>query len=102
MNKNPAWRGGISRELYGLEFYDKAFKTEIRKAAGFTCALCGKNGYVIHHIDKDKKNNNPSNLLVLCPPDHARVHVHPEKYPQDFLKTLTKAPKESIPINDII
>ena len=31
-------------------------------------------GYIIHHIDRNKKNNNISNLMLLTPSDHNRVH----------------------------
>ena len=31
-------------------------------------------GYVIHHLDGDKTNNNPSNLIALTPNDHSRLH----------------------------
>ena len=29
---------------------------------------------VIHHKDRNRKNNNPSNLINLCKPCHAREH----------------------------
>lgn len=31
-------------------------------------------GYVIHHLDGDKTNNSPSNLIALTPNDHSRLH----------------------------
>jgi hypothetical protein len=32
------------------------------------------NGYVIHHIDENKENNDISNLEMLSRPDHVRLH----------------------------
>lgn len=29
---------------------------------------------VVHHIDRNKRNNDPSNLVVLSRQDHARLH----------------------------
>ncbi len=29
----------------------------------------------VHHIDGDKSNNTPSNLIVLSREDHARIHA---------------------------
>lgn len=30
---------------------------------------------VVHHIDKNKRNNDPSNLLVLTKQEHSRLHI---------------------------
>ena len=39
------------------------------------CAICGFDKIVaIHHIDENKKNNNPKNLIPLCPNHHEMVH----------------------------
>ena len=40
-------------------------------------ALKGKapEGYVVHHIDHNKRNNHPDNLELLGVSDHARLHV---------------------------
>ena len=32
-------------------------------------------GFVIHHIDGDKNNNQRYNLIILHRKDHARIHV---------------------------
>ena len=32
-------------------------------------------GFIVHHIDGDKSNNKPDNLILLHPKDHYRVHV---------------------------
>lgn len=33
--------------------------------------------YVVHHIDKNKLNNNPDNLVVMHWSDHAELHNKP-------------------------
>ena len=39
------------------------------------CAICGFDKVVaIHHIDENKQNNNPHNLIPLCPNHHEMVH----------------------------
>lgn len=39
------------------------------------CAICGFNKVVaIHHIDENKQNNDPHNLIPLCPNHHEMVH----------------------------
>lgn len=68
---NPRWEGGISFEPYGPEFNDK-LKEQIRKRDDYICQLCGahqskfKRALDVHHIDYDKKNNEPENLISLC------------------------------------
>lgn len=40
-----------------------------------TCGMCGHVGiYEVHHVDRNHNNNQPSNLLILCPNCHAEVH----------------------------
>lgn len=42
------------------------------------CEANGKtkvpDGYVIHHIDEDKFNNHPDNLVCLTRREHAQIH----------------------------
>ena len=33
-------------------------------------------GYTIHHIDGDKTNNNPSNLMLLTKSNHHKLHFN--------------------------
>lgn len=41
----------------------------------FKCVVCGFDKIVaIHHIDENKKNNDPSNLIPLCPNHHEMCH----------------------------
>ncbi len=41
------------------------------------CSICGTNKNLnVHHIDKDRGNNNPCNLITLCESCHLRVHKH--------------------------
>lgn len=36
-------------------------------------------GCVIHHIDGDKWNNDPSNLMLLSARDHRSIHAKKQK-----------------------
>ena len=33
-------------------------------------------GYVVHHVDCDKTNNSPSNLVLMTLQDHSRFHYY--------------------------
>lgn len=70
--QNPNWNDGVSFILYPQEF-NKHLKTQIRKRDKFVCQLCYKNGWEVHHIDYDKKNCNPLNLITLCKSCHSKT-----------------------------
>ncbi len=69
-DKNHQWQGGISFEPYCEIWRDKAYKQDIRNRDGNRCLnpACNKNGSKlhIHHIDYNKKNCNPNNLITVC------------------------------------
>jgi len=57
---------------------------------GESCKLCGnKKDLQIHHIDENRKNNQISNLLILCRSCHSKQHRGKEWYKQ-IKKTLPK------------
>ena len=86
--ENPNWRGGISSEPYGVEFAKK-LKAKIKYRDGNKCRLCDSEDHLrVHHIDYDKKNNDPVNLLTLCPSCHGKTNtrrVYWESYFQGFM-----------------
>lgn len=70
-NKSPAWKGGISFEPYSSRF-NKQLKELIRNRDNYKCQKCGCpeveniEKLSVHHIDYNKKNSLPSNLISLC------------------------------------
>ena len=41
------------------------------------CIICGETNIVaVHHRDGNKNNNNPINLIPLCPTHHQYMHSH--------------------------
>ncbi len=66
---NPSWEGGKSFEPYGLEFNNN-LKKIIRERDNFECKICNKKEnkrkHCVHHIDYNKQNNDPKNLITLC------------------------------------
>jgi hypothetical protein len=57
---------GIPYEFsrYPAEYF--RIRTTILKRDNHICQYCFKYGKAVHHIDHNKKNNDPSNLLTLC------------------------------------
>jgi len=76
--KNPFYKNGDYVDQYHYDFTNR-LKEEIRARDGYRCQLCGllQNGrlHSVHHIDHNKENNDPQNLITLCQPCHARVHT---------------------------
>lgn len=63
--------GNAKAEKYGLTQYT----TIARKYYKEQCAVCGITDILdVHHIDEDRTNFHPSNLIFLCPNDHYRLH----------------------------
>jgi predicted class III extradiol MEMO1 family dioxygenase len=66
--ENSNWKGGYSLH-YAKNVATRHFKKN-------ECAVCGyKISTDVHHWDKNKKNNNPDNLVLLCPNHHREVHL---------------------------
>lgn len=91
-DNHPNWKGGISFESYGKGWKGQ-IRSEIRDRDLHQCQLCGKfeNGrhYDIHHIDYDKKNLDPMNLITLCNSCHMKTGFNREKWIAVF-KALQK------------
>ena len=73
---------------------DQEYKTDIRERDGDRCmnpdcwGKCNGNTLHIHHIDYDKKNCSPSNLITLCGSCNARANFNRENhtiYYQDLM-----------------
>jgi len=65
------WKGGISFEPYCEVWKDKEYKQSIRdrdnnKCLNPYCNSKNPNDLTIHHIDYNKKNCKPSNLITIC------------------------------------
>lgn len=72
------WMGGKSFEPYPINWIETLRKS-IRERDNFTCQLCGKkevnsNSFDIHHIDYNKYNLDPNNLITLCKSCHMKTN----------------------------
>jgi len=66
-SKHPQWQNGKSFEEYGIEF-NKKLKQTIKNRDFNICQTPGcmnTENLCVHHIDYNKKNNNPNNLISL-------------------------------------
>jgi len=70
---SPQWKGGISFGAYCAIFSDEEFKESIRGRDDHKCQnpYCRGNiklnqALTVHHIDYDKKECRPDNLITIC------------------------------------
>ena len=72
---NPNWNGGTSFLPYPPDF-DKELKDFIKNRDMYMCQTpncMNTENLHIHHIDYDKTNNNPENLITLCISCHMKT-----------------------------
>ncbi len=91
--ENPNWAGGKSFEPYGLEF-NEDLKEVIRNRDRRKCFMCKiielECGELlsVHHIDYNKKNNDPQNLISLCRKCHFRTNKNRKHWINYFKNNL--------------
>lgn len=75
--KSYLWKGGISIAPYSVD-WTKTLKRSIRERDKYICRLCGKPqgdiSHDVHHIDYDKINCSPKNLITLCKKCHVTTN----------------------------
>jgi 5-methylcytosine-specific restriction endonuclease McrA len=75
---HPNWQGGISFIPYPLG-WTRTHKEQIRYRDGYKCQVCGMpevendRKLHVHHIDYDKSNIDPMNLISLCTGCHCKT-----------------------------
>jgi len=93
LEKNPMWKGGLSFDPYTTEWTNK-LRSIIRKRDDYTCQTCGEHQervlLDVHHIDYNKKNCNPENLISLCKACHSKTNQNRDKWRLDFQKRMNK------------
>jgi hypothetical protein len=95
--RSHSWKGGISQEPYSQEFTER-LKKYIRSRDNYRCQICKishstarkkyTKGLYVHHIDYDKKNSNPDNLISLCNSCHSKTSVGNRTWWIDFFINL--------------
>ncbi len=75
---NPNWKGGISNNPYCSEFLNKEFRSFITERDNNKCLnpCCEHKSdrLTIHHIDYNKRNCTPLNLICLCNSCNAKAN----------------------------
>jgi hypothetical protein len=90
---SPSWRGGISYFPYAHDFGSK-LKERIRSRDGDMCWLCGRTrreegkNMMVHHIDYDKMNTDPMNLISLCNSCHSKTNFNRDYWRNRFQRIM--------------
>lgn len=81
--KVPAWFKSLKDITIKLKSKQKGYSSEFKNKAKIikekekVCKQCWSDYYLmVHHIDKNKHNNNDSNLILLCFNCHKLHHKH--------------------------
>lgn len=94
--KHPNWQGGKSFEPYDKLWNDQ-LKEQIRKRDHYCCQECFRHQsefitktnkpykLSVHHIDFDKKNSDPNNLISLCKSCHAKTNFNRKDWTNYFV-----------------
>ena len=91
--KNPNWQGGLTTNPYSTD-WTKSLRISIRERDKYICKICGeKQGdkiHPIHHIDYDKLNCNPKNLITLCNSCHIKTNFNRNYWTEYFDKVCDR------------
>jgi hypothetical protein len=94
---NPNWQGGKSFEEYCPVWKDKEYKESILERDGNECLnpLCYKTSekLCIHHIDYDKKNCVPNNLITTCFSCNVRANFNREFWQKHYEEIMIQRRK---------
>ena len=99
--KHWNWKNGTSFEPYPAEF-NRQLKELIRHRDGYQCQRCGcpevenMKKLAVHHIDYDKNNCLPSNLISLCKRCSSLVNSDREFWEWYFKSILARRVPEGV------
>jgi 5-methylcytosine-specific restriction endonuclease McrA len=74
--KNGMWNNGSSYFPYSVN-WTITLRRSIRERDRYTCQICGEEqgdkGHDVHHIDYNRLNCDPNNLITLCKSCHGKT-----------------------------
>jgi hypothetical protein len=101
---NSMWLGGISYKGYSNN-WDDNLRDFIRTRDNFICQECGVhqeelggfyNKLDVHHIDYNKDNCDPKNLISLCRSCHIKTNSDRNKWSKYFSNLIIDKQNETV------
>ena len=94
---NPNWCGGASFEPYCTIWKQPEFRKDILERDNYRCqnpdCWCKFDRLDLHHIDYDKKNCHPDNIVTLCISCNARANVEREWHTSWYTAIMQRSGK---------
>ncbi len=88
---SPNWLGGKSFEPYPTA-WKETLREAIRERDNRLCVICNaeeKNvRHSVHHIDYDKSNLDPKNLISLCTSCHSKTNYRRDEWQLHFIPIM--------------
>ncbi len=90
---NPNWKGGEDKRDYSVD-WTETLRRSIRERDRYICFLCnaaqGDLTHDVHHIDYNKKNCSPENLITLCHYCHPKTNHNRDYWFKFFQEKCNK------------
>ena len=91
---HPQWKGGIACDPYCDIWVDKEYKESIKERDNYICQNEDCWGTAkrlnIHHINYNKKDCSPKNLITLCNSCNSRANHNREEWQKYYEKIIIK------------
>lgn len=81
---HPNWKGGNYDHIPEFE----AIREQILARDKHACQMCFGSASCVHHIDWNRKNNSPANLIALCRHCHSLLN-NPKNDDREYLYICT-------------
>ena len=98
---NPNWTGG-SKDSYCSIWRNKDYKESIKERDNYKCQNpecwyyhVGKKYLVLHHIDYNKLNCHPTNIITVCNSCNTRANFNKEKWEELYSNLMQEKFKKA-------